>query len=61
MALGLDPHTGFIVAAFLVTGLVLAGTIAAILLDYREQLKALARLSAMTPGRGVRAPEDDQP
>jgi heme exporter protein CcmD len=40
-------HTGFIVAAFGVTGLALAGTIAAILLDYRAQLRALARLSGL--------------
>jgi heme exporter protein CcmD len=47
----MPPHTGFIVAAFLVTGLVLGGTAAAILLDYRAQLRALARLSGEPSGR----------
>jgi heme exporter protein CcmD len=40
----LHQHLGFIVAAFAVTGVVLAGMIAAVLLDYRAQLQALARL-----------------
>ncbi|UDL93365.1 MULTISPECIES: heme exporter protein CcmD [Lichenihabitans] len=39
-----DMHVGFIVAAFVITGLVLSGTLAAVLLDYRAQLRALARL-----------------
>lgn len=46
------PHTGFIVAAFAVTGVVLVGMIAAILLDYRAQLRALSRLTARLDRRG---------
>jgi heme exporter protein CcmD len=49
----LDQHLGFIIAAFAVTGVVLAGTIAAILLDYRAQLQALARLSGRTSGKDL--------
>ncbi|MDI4237946.1 heme exporter protein CcmD [Bradyrhizobium sp. Arg237L] len=41
-------HGGFIVAAYLVTGTVLIGAIAAVLFDYRHQIHALARLA---PGR----------
>ena len=41
-------HGGFIVAAYLVTGTILIGTIAAVLFDYRLQLNALTRLA---PGR----------
>ena len=37
-------HGGFIMAAFLVTGTVLAGLIAAVLIDYRVQLRTLRRL-----------------
>jgi len=37
-------HGGFITAAFLVTGIVLAGMIAAVLIDYRVQLRTLRRL-----------------
>lgn len=37
-------HSGFIVAAFLVTGTVLAGMIAAVLIDYRVQHRNLRRL-----------------
>ena len=37
-------HGGFIMAAFLVTGAVLAGMIAAVLIDYRVQLRTLRRL-----------------
>jgi heme exporter protein CcmD len=37
-------HGGFIVAAFLVTGTVLAGMIAAVLIDYRVQYRNLRRL-----------------
>lgn len=35
---------GFIMAAFLVTGTVLAGMIVAVLIDYRVQLGTLRRL-----------------
>jgi heme exporter protein CcmD len=37
-------HGGFITAAFLVTGTVLAGMIAAVLIDYRVQLRTLLHL-----------------
>ena len=37
-------HGGFIMAAFLVTGTVLAGMIAAVLIDYRLQQHTLRRL-----------------
>ncbi|WP_283811962.1 heme exporter protein CcmD [Bradyrhizobium nanningense] len=37
-------HGGFISAAFLVTGTILAGMIAAVLIDYRAQLRSLRRL-----------------
>ena len=37
-------HGGFIMAAFLVTGTVLAGMIAAVLIDYRVQHRTLRRL-----------------
>lgn len=37
-------HSGFIMAAFLVAGSALAGMIAAVLIDYRVQLRALRRL-----------------
>jgi len=38
-------HDGFILAAFLVTGVVLVGTIASVLIDYRVQLRTLRRLA----------------
>jgi heme exporter protein CcmD len=37
-------HGGYIMAAFLVTGTVLAGMIAAVLIDYRVQDHTLRRL-----------------
>ncbi|WP_407156521.1 heme exporter protein CcmD [Bradyrhizobium sp. STM 3557] len=37
-------HGGFIVAAFLMTGTILAGMIAAVLIDYRVQRRLLRRL-----------------
>jgi heme exporter protein CcmD len=37
-------HGKFIMAAFLVTSAVLAGMIAAVLIDYRIQLRTLRRL-----------------
>lgn len=39
------PHLGFIAAAYGVTGLVILATIAAVVLDYRAQKRAVARLS----------------
>lgn len=38
-----DPHTGFIVAAYAVAGLVILSMIVAIVTDYRSLKKALAR------------------
>ena len=40
----MTPHLGFIVAAFAVAGVVVAGMVAAILFDYRDLLARLARL-----------------
>jgi heme exporter protein CcmD len=37
-------HGGVIMAAFLVTGTVLTGMIAAVLIDHRAQLRTLRRL-----------------
>jgi heme exporter protein CcmD len=37
-------HGGFITAAFLMTGTILVGMIAAVLIDYRVQLRTLRRL-----------------
>jgi len=48
MALG--PHAAFIVAAYAVTALVVAGLIGWVLLDHRAQARALAELDR----RGVR-------
>jgi heme exporter protein D len=41
-----DPHTGFIVAAYLFAAVVVAGLIARTVLDHRAQVQALARLEA---------------
>ena len=43
-ALPILQHGGFIIEAFLVTGTVLAGMIAAVLIDYRVQLRTLRHL-----------------
>jgi heme exporter protein D len=48
MALG--PHAAFIVAAYLITALVVAGLVAWVIADRRAQARALANLDA----RGVR-------
>ena len=40
----MTPHLGFIVAAYAVAGVVVAGMVAAILWDYRDLLSRLARL-----------------
>lgn len=40
-----EAHLGFIVAAYAVTGLVVLATVAAIVLDYRAQQRAVARLA----------------
>jgi heme exporter protein CcmD len=39
------PHLGFIVAAYGATVLALAGTIVALVLDRRAQVRALAKLT----------------
>ncbi len=54
----MDEHFGFIVAAFAVTALILAGTIAAVLLDHRAQKRAVARLSGVTEHRSI-GPDKD--
>jgi heme exporter protein D len=54
----MQPHTGFIVAAFLATALLLAGMVAVIVLDYRVQRRELARLA---PGPANRATQEDEP
>jgi heme exporter protein D len=41
-----DPHTGFIVAAYAMAGLIVAGLVAWEWLDYRTQRRALASLDA---------------
>jgi heme exporter protein D len=48
MALG--PHSAFIIAAYLITAVVLLGLIAWVIADWRAQARALADLDA----RGVR-------
>ena len=48
MAFG--PHAAFIVAAYLITAIVVAGLIAWVMFDHRTQVRALAELDA----RGVR-------
>jgi heme exporter protein D len=45
----MDPHAGFIVAAYLVAALVVAALAAWVVLDHRMQTRALAELEA----RGV--------
>lgn len=47
---GLGPHAGFIVAAYGLAGLTVAGLVLRSVLDYRAQKAALARLEA----RGAR-------
>ncbi len=56
----MGTHAGFIVAAYAVTGLVLAGMLLAILLDYRTQARALARLTEQI-GRGGQSPATRTP
>lgn len=45
-------HDGFIVAAFMVTGTVLAAMIVAVFIDYGLQHRTLARLLAHSDRRG---------
>ena len=39
-----NPHTDLIVAAYMVALVVILGTLVAVMLDYRAQKRALARL-----------------
>ncbi len=55
MALG--PHAIFIVMAYAVTGLIVAGLIVRAAIDHRAQRRALARLEA----RGARRRSDAAP
>ena len=52
--MNLGPHAVFILAAYAVTGLVIAGLILRAALDHRAQLRALADLEARGVGRPVR-------
>lgn len=62
-------HAGFIIAAYAVTALVLAGMLLAILLDYRAQRRSLASLTERLDQRkgappaptGTRGQPDDEP
>ena len=47
----MGPHAPFILAAYGVTALVLAGLVLRAVLDYRAQTKALADLEARGMGR----------
>ncbi|WP_020174415.1 heme exporter protein CcmD [Methyloferula stellata] len=49
-----DPHLGFIVAAYGLGFVVIAGMVAAILYDQKILKRALAKL----PGRGEGGPEE---
>ena len=44
-----DPHTGFIVAAFAVTFVAIAGTVVAIVVDHARLRRRLAGLQAQLP------------
>ena len=48
--MGLGPHAGFIIAAYLVTGVVVLGLVVWVMADRRAQARALADLEM----RGVR-------
>lgn len=52
-----DPHWGFVIASYAVTGAVLLGLIAATMLDLRRQKKRVADLES-SGGRRRPAPED---
>lgn len=43
-----DPHTGFIVAAYVLAAAVIVGAIVTIVVDYRIQTRALGELEART-------------
>jgi heme exporter protein D len=46
-----DSHWGFIVAAYVVTAIVIGGMTLKILLDYRALKRALGRMAAADAGR----------
>ncbi|MDP3255391.1 MAG: heme exporter protein CcmD [Bosea sp. (in: a-proteobacteria)] len=48
---GLGPHAGFILASYAAVAIVLGGLLASILLDYRAQKRALAKLEQRGAGR----------
>ena len=48
--IALGPHAAFIVAAYLITAIVVTGLVAWVVFDHRAQARALADLDA----RGVR-------
>jgi heme exporter protein D len=52
----LGPHAFFIVAAYVVTALIVAGLIGRAVLDHRAQLRALADLE----DRGIRRLSDER-
>lgn len=52
-----DPHTGFIVAAFAVTIVVIGAMVLAIVLDHRRLRRDLDRLSHEVPGGASDEPE----
>jgi heme exporter protein CcmD len=59
-------HTGFIVAAYAVTGVVLLGMVAAVLADHRALRRTLASLSGRLdrrdgPARAMEGNGDDEP
>jgi heme exporter protein D len=50
----MGPHGAFILAAYLLTGLVLVGLVVWAVLDHRAQVRALAQLEARGAGRRPR-------
>ncbi len=52
-----DPHIGFVVAAYAVAFVVIAGMIGAVVLDYRRLGAGLAEANrALEAARGARGP-----
>ena len=54
-----DPHVGFIVAAYVVTGVVLAAMIGSVVLDYRRLSAELERATRAVSD--ARPPGEDRP
>ena len=46
-----DPHTGFIVAAYVVAAVVIGSMIVAIISDYRTLTRSLKRFGSREPDR----------